>query len=121
MLVEQTQTVPQPVRIRALVDTGASCTCIDPESLAPLQLTPTGTVAMSTPSTGTTPHQTEQFDIALIIPGATGTESPLYVPTLPVVSSVLKNQGIDALIGRDLLKRCTLHYNGTTGLFTVAY
>lgn len=115
------QAVPQPIRIRALLDTGASCTCVDPSVLAALNLTPTGSATMITPSTGATPHQTDQFDVGLIIPGASGNQTPLVVDNIAVVASQLTNQGFQALIGRDLLKRCVLTYNGAMNLFTLAY
>src|SRR6266403_1158193 len=48
--------VPTPVVVRCLIDTGASSTCLDTTAIAPLQLSPTGTITISTPSTGKTPH-----------------------------------------------------------------
>jgi hypothetical protein len=42
-LVAAGQPAPKPQPIRALVDTGASATCVDPSVLAALSLTPTGT------------------------------------------------------------------------------
>lgn len=115
------QTVPNPVPIRALVDTGASCTCVDPSVLASLGLTPTGIVRVNTPSTGTTPHSADQFDIALFIPGPPS-NPPLVFQTIPVISSdLLAAQGFHALIGRDILDRCVLIYNGSMKDFTLAF
>jgi len=50
------QAVPQFVSIRALLDTGASMTCVDPTVIAALGLAPTGMTQMITPSTGAVPH-----------------------------------------------------------------
>ena len=73
------QPVPALVRIRALVDAGATATCIDP------------TV-------------------------------PATLPTIPVAAvDLLLSQGFHALIGRDILRNCVFHYNGSTGLFTLAF
>jgi hypothetical protein len=114
------QSVPAPFPIRALVDTGASCTCVDPSVLEALSLTPTGSVSVNTPSTGATPHTAYQYDVALIIPSPNGT--PLVFQTVPVVSSeLLDAQGYHALVGRDILDRCLFVYNGSLGLFTLAY
>jgi hypothetical protein len=33
----------------------------------------------------------------------------------------LSVQGIDALIGRDVLRDCIFIYNGSVGLFTIAF
>jgi hypothetical protein len=114
------QPVAQPVLITALVDTGASCTCVDPAALAQLQLTPTGSVSLATPTTGSGLVSADQYDVALIIPAPNG--QPLLLETIPVVASQLKTaQGFDALIGRDILGRCILNYNGDAGLFTLAF
>ncbi len=61
------QAVPAPVPARALIDTGASCTAIDPSLIQALGLTPTGTVPVHTPTTGQSPQICNQFDIALAL------------------------------------------------------
>jgi Aspartyl protease len=114
------QEIPNSVPVFALVDTGASCTCVDPAVLASLKLTPTGNVSVNTPSTGATPHSADQYDVALIVPAANG--PPLIFQTIPVISSdLLSAQGFHALIGRDILDRCVLIYNGHMGQFTLAF
>lgn len=113
------QPIPQPVQISALVDTGASCTCIDPSVLQQLKLTPTGSVSINTPTTGNTPHATQAYDVALIIPAPKGT--PLVLKAIQVVECDLDAQGFQALIGRDILSECVLAYNGDMGFFTVAF
>ena len=41
---------------------------------------------------------------------------------MPVVASELfQAQGYHALLGRDILQRCVLTYNGSVGIFTLAY
>jgi hypothetical protein len=110
--------VPAPVPVRALIDTGASCTCVDPDALGMLQLSPTGTAPMATPSTGDGIHQANVFDVGLRLlhPKAT-----LTMPNVAVVESRLANQGIQALIGRDVLANCLLVYDGQAGLFSLAF
>lgn len=116
------QTVPQAQNIFALVDTGASCTCVDPAVLQVLQLTPTGTATMNTPSTGAQPHVANQYDVSVVIPGPTPAHPAYYIPTLGVVEAQLfAAQGFHALIGRDVLQHCLLSYNGMIHLFTLAY
>jgi predicted aspartyl protease len=118
------QTIPPWVPIRALIDTGASCTCLDPSVVATLGIPATGSVSLNTPSTGTTPHSANQYDVALVIPAAQG-QTPLVFATIPVVATeLLAAQAIHALIGRDILRRCVFYYNGSigdAGLFTLAY
>lgn len=114
------QPIPKPAPIFALVDTGASCTCVDPSVLHGLKLTPTGSISVNTPSTGSTPHETYQYDVALVIPAPSG--PPLVFQTIPVVAAdLLEAQGFHALIGRDILSRCFFSYNGEVGIFTLAY
>jgi Aspartyl protease len=116
------QAVPQAVPIRALVDTGASCTCVDPSVLTALGLTPTGVAVVNTPSTGSTPHSTFQYDVSLAVPPALPTHTLLVVPNLPVVASqLLQAQGFHALLGRDVLSLCRFTYDGLAGFFTLVY
>jgi hypothetical protein len=114
---------PIPVHqvIRALVDTGASHTSIEPAVLAKLGLTPTGKIEIVTPSTGTGTHTADTYDIDFSMYGAL-TEPPLLLTNLRVSTAELySRQGIHALIGRDILSKCVLHYNGTLNQFTLAF
>jgi hypothetical protein len=43
------------------------------------------------------------------------------INALPVVETGLSIQGIDGLLGRDVLNDCTLIYNGTAAMCTLAY
>jgi hypothetical protein len=83
-------------------------------------LVQTGTTQMLTPSTGAAAHTVRQFDVSLMIPGVIGA-IPHSVPIVAVAETALRVQGIDALIGRDILNACLLHYNGATGFFTLAF
>jgi Aspartyl protease len=112
--------VPVPQRMNALIDTGASCTCVDPAVIGALALTPTGSTQMLTPSTGSQGHTTDQYDANLKI-YCSMQQPPLEIPIIPVVASELRVQGIDALIGRDVLQYCLLEYNGATGIYTLAF
>ena len=47
--------------------------------------------------------------------------TPLYIGTVGVIAVQLKYQGIDALIGRDILSQCILQYNGSMGQFSLAF
>lgn len=114
--------IPNLVQIQALIDTGASCTCIDPSVLQSLNLSPTGVVTVNTPSTGTQPHVAQQYDVSIAIPGSLPTHIPLIVNNVPVVAAqLLVAQGFQALIGRDILAQCLFTYNGEMDQFTLAY
>ena len=111
--------VPPYVTGNFLIDTGASCTCVDPDLVAPLSLAIIGTVAIQTPSTAGTSHACNQYDASLFIPN--GNNGGHFVDAIPLIETVLSSQGIDGLIGRDVIDRCTLVYNGTLGIVTLAY
>ena len=105
-LTAASQPVPSPISTRALVDTGASCTCIDLTVLTQLGIPSTGTTPVLTPSTDQTPHTANQYDVSIAI--VFGSQSNpfriLYAAhTMPVVDADLRPQGILALIGRDIL------------------
>lgn len=101
-----------------MVDTGANVTCIDPEILQRLRLSPRGIASLYTPSSGNQGHQANEYDVslALVHPKLTMTFN-----AIPVVESELAVQGIQGLIGRDLLSRCLLVYDGAAGRFTIAF
>lgn len=120
-LVAANQAVPPPQFVRALIDTGASFTSVDPSILANLGLTPTGTMDIVTPSTGQGVHPTDTYDVDFAL-GATPQEVVLAVSNLRIAAAELfLMQGIHVLIGRDVLSRCLFAYNGATQTFTLAY
>lgn len=121
-LVAANQPIPQMRVIRALVDTGASFTSIDPTVLTALNLTPTGTIDFVTPSTGQGTHTTDTYDVDFRIGGTNADDVPLTISNLRVAScDLFFSQGIHALIGRDILSRCILVYNGALNIFTLAF
>ncbi len=111
-------TVPQPIVIHGLVDTGASNTAVDPVIIQQLGLSPTGSMSIFTPSTGETPAQANTFDVSIRIPVATMTFS---VGALQVFESALSVQGIQALIGRDVLANRLMVYDGRANIFSLAF
>lgn len=112
------QPVPAPVVVQGSIDTGASCTCIDPGVLQSLNLSPTGTIPMLTPSTGATPHNTNQYDVSILL---VHPKNVFPFHNLPIIESQLAVQGIQALIGRDILKECVLVYNGAMNWYTFSF
>jgi hypothetical protein len=114
------QAIPPIIPMRALVDTGASATCIEAGLLARLGLTPTGNILVHTPTTGQTAAPADQYDVSLLIPAVHG--APLFHrPAVAVTAHDFTAHGIHALIGRDILGDCLLVYNGTQKTFTIAY
>ncbi|MCF8211241.1 MAG: aspartyl protease family protein [Rhodoferax sp.] len=112
--------VPSPVSGVFLVDTGASHTVVDQRLIQPLGLSPTGTVLCHTPSTAGNAVPMYQYDLLIYIPSNSQTLG-WYLDAVPVMAGSFEGQAIDGLIGRDILDRGLLVYNGQNGHFTLAY
>src|SRR4051794_1484897 len=89
------QQFPLPVKISALIDTGASCSAIDPSVVKALGLIPTGTTHIYTPSTGAGSHPCHLYDVCLAF---INPEIRVVGVTIPVIEAELFNQSIQALI-----------------------
>lgn len=83
-----------------------------------LNLTPTGSVFMNTPSTGTIPHRANQYDVSLTLVHPT---IGLTFAAVPVIEAHRATQGIQGLIGRDILANCLFIYNGLDGNFVLGF
>jgi hypothetical protein len=113
--------IPNLVTMRLLIDTGASCVALDQTAIASLGLVPTGRATVHTPSTdAAAPHFCNQYDVSLVLPAASE-RMPLLLEALPILEGAFRHQGIDGLLGRDVLAQCTLVYNAPVGSYTLAY
>jgi hypothetical protein len=75
---------------------------------------------MLTPSTGQTPIDADTYDVGITIPN--GPSNGLVIHNMPVTACELfAAQGFHVLVGRDILSRCILTYNGALDLFMLAY
>lgn len=73
---------------------------------------------MITPSTGSVPVPTPVYDISVKVPHA---GASLDFDSIPAMESVLANQGFAVLIGRDILSKCLLVFDGYSGFYTLAF
>ncbi len=122
VLKQMGQSAASPQRVRALLDTGAAGTCVDPMVLKALGLSPTGEALMLTPSTGSTPQNAFTYDVQIGIFAGRPNDLHYISSTIQVMASDLyAGQGIHVLIGRDVLAGCIFHYNGADGILTLAY
>lgn len=111
-LIENKQPVPQPILVKALVDTGASHCVVQEDIPKKLGLNPIGTVGMNTPSSQN--HQCPQYFMRMAIPS----HQLIYEDVFTAMP--LKGQPIESLIGRDLLSNGILIYIGYDGSFTLS-
>ncbi len=115
------QDVPPPQVVRALIDTGAGISAVDPTVLKALGLNQTGEAEIHTPSTRGVAVTTPTYDVKIaILAGRTG-DLHFISETIQVTATDLSVHGFQVLIGTDILRKCILHYNGADSLFTVCY
>ena len=112
--------VPTPMKLRALIDTGASCSLITQGVVRWLRLPVRGVTPLRTPSTGEQPHDVEVFEISLVIP--MGEEQFRRYAVVPVIGhSTIIQPGVEALIGRDILQHSLFTYNGPEKTFLLGF
>lgn len=108
-LLSQGKTVATKTGL-ALIDTGASNTCIDEQAAKDLGLPIIDVATMHSAS-----HEKHPCNIypVQIITQVVTLNSPR------TMSANLASQGLLVLIGRDVLQRCNFVYNGLAGEFTL--
>lgn len=112
-LAKQGQTIPAAVTGEALIDTGASSTCIDDAAARSMGLPVIDTTKLASVSHAGVEANRYPVRIEFLGGGVT-MESPR------AVGANLAVQGLLALIGRDILQHCVLIYNGVAGSLTLA-
>lgn len=112
-LLPQGQRIPTPVAGMALIDTGASCTCIDEAAAQQLGLPVIDVVNIASASHASHPQNVYPAQIELI-----GTQ--INIDAGRAVGAPLASLGLIALIGRDVLQHALFVYNGVVGELTLA-
>ena len=108
----QEKTQCPSTRLRALIDTGASLSCINDDVAKTLNL-----VARDKQMVGNAGGGSEQFlyDVGFHLPIPN-----THILPLQVFGVNLKNQPYQALIGRDVLKFCNFIYSGASSFWTLS-
>lgn len=109
---KENKTIPEPIIIKALIDTGASACVIKKEIPEKLGLKPTGIIKICTPSCKD--HECYQYFMRMVIP----THGLIYEG--PFISAPLEGQDVNCLMGRDSLKTGILIYIGYMNQFTLS-
>ena len=81
----------------------------------------TGTTPVHTPSTGVVPKVCNQFDISIVLLLPPPLNAHVWDWTLPVIECHLSPLGYLGLIGRDILNRGVLVYDGARSAATLAF
>jgi predicted aspartyl protease len=112
-LTQQGTPIPGLVTGLALIDTGASMTCIDAAAASKIGAPVIDRVHMHSASHAAT--QANVYPVHFEILGA-----GIHIDAPRCVGAALASQGLVMLIGRDMLANCTLFYNGPSGSFTLS-
>ncbi|MBI5553465.1 MAG: hypothetical protein HY917_01870 [Candidatus Diapherotrites archaeon] len=108
------KSTPEPIKVKSLIDTGATSCVVQEEIPKKLELAPVGKTKIATPSHNN--YECYQYFMRLIISLPAG---PLiYEGTFIAVP--LDGQNIQCLIGRDFLANSDLVYTGYMNRFTLS-
>jgi hypothetical protein len=116
--------IPQPVAARALLDSGADASCVEPALLAPLLaagLALNRLVIANMPATGGMNLAGEYNTSLTVVHPSGNARANLVVRNHPLVEQPLGVLGYQVLLGRDFLDRCALFLDGPSRAFTLAY
>ncbi len=115
------QPVPDAVHVRALIDTGAGVSGFSPRVFDCLGLRPIHLTPILTPSTpADEPHICEAFETTLaIVQNGRAHALPGVTQTIKMLGWNLAD-GVEGLIGRDVLAHGSFMYYGRDGTFTLS-
>ena len=109
--------MPEGLAATALIDTGADITCVAPWIAERLEIPSHGEIELGVVGGEPRRFPTKDIGIAFIAPAPE--YDHLTLPSHMVVEAEVR--GADALIGQDILSRCTFSQNGRQQKFTLAW
>ncbi|OGY22816.1 MAG: hypothetical protein A2172_01635 [Candidatus Woykebacteria bacterium RBG_13_40_15] len=112
------KTIPSPKSGWGLIDTGATRTCVDDGVIRSLGVNP---IDRTTINGSNGPHEVNVFPALLRFPAIANFQIEFSAALgVNIRAQEVKDQPIIALLGRDILSKCVLIYNGTLGTFTLS-
>ncbi len=112
ILRKKGQNLLSPIQARAMIDTGATGTVVSEDIIKQLNLNPVGTALINTPSSSNV--QCYKYLMRILFANNVTIE-------VVVISAPLKDQDIQCLVGRDILKLGVFIYIGYTNIFTLSF
>lgn len=85
-----------------------------------LELTPTGSTAYHSSSTNGVAHRCAVYDVQLVL-GGIATPNTLRFDPLAMMATAFINHSYAGLLGRDVLNRVQLGWNGPAKLLRIEY
>jgi hypothetical protein len=120
-LRQQLQPIPQARQVRALIDTGAEATCLDPSVLRHLAL-PLDSLQLANMPAVAGLTLTKQYRASVTLLHSSGDARQHFVATeLLICELPLGVLGYHAVIGRDMLDELRFVYDGPGKTFTLEY
>lgn len=101
---------PRELPVRALIDTGASLTVINPQIAATCNLQQTGRLMINALGGGVSDYPA--YTAAISFPG---TDLPRFDAIQVVACSIIHQPYVSCIIGRDILRNWLLKYDGRSG------
>ncbi|MBI3485737.1 hypothetical protein HY025_02220 [Candidatus Daviesbacteria bacterium] len=116
---KENKQIPQPKIGWALIDTGATKTCVDDDVLTQLGVNPIDRTSIHG-SSGK--HEVNIFPAHMRFPTIPNFELDFSSAIgVNIQAQQVGGQPIIALLGRDILSRCLFVYNGPLGIYTISF
>jgi hypothetical protein len=113
--------IPQAVSLDALLDIGAETTCYDSQAVRALGLEFDTIITLNAPALGGFGLVSiEKASLTIVHPSGNPADD-LVIPGIGIIDLPLNTLGYQLLLGRDVLNRCRLVYDGPAGTFTLEY
>jgi hypothetical protein len=113
--------VPVPIEAKALLDTGAEVTCLDPQLIEDLELPLNGYGLVNAPALQEMTFAAQYEASVTILHPSNVKNQDLVVNDLTVMELPLGLLGYQMVIGRDLLSRCQFLFNGVRKRYALKY
>ena len=114
---KQGKSIPQPKTGIALIDTGATKSCVHNSVMKDLAINPIGVIISHTANG---PKQCNLFPAHFTFPATNIEIDFTSVVEVDLTGQVFDGQQIIALIGRDVLTKTIFIYNGPIGMYSIA-
>ncbi len=115
------QAVPQAATFDALVDTGAQISCIDSAILKGLGLPLFGVTPVNMPALGGLSAAVQYAASLTLVHPSSLPADELVVTDIPLTEVDLGVLGYQVLLGRDVLRLCSLRVDGPNSTYSIDY